>query len=184
MSALSDRVLLAAQQELAKGVRGGVKPFARFRGTRVDEYQRAVGLPVPPNPTVPAFPWCASAVYTLFSEAVTAMNIEASTQLVDGLGSGVLMNPCPRTGSALHLWQKATAYQTQQASPGSIFVMSRGAGKGHVGWVVSVDARGLLSSVEPDSSSAASPTGDGWASHVGWDPNARHNMTLVGFLNF
>jgi hypothetical protein len=184
LSALSDRVLLAAQQELAKGVRGGVKPFARFRGTRVDEYQRAVGLPVPPNPTVPAFPWCAAAVYTLFSEAVTAMNIEASTHLVDGLGSGVLTNPCPRTGSALHLWRNATAHQTSQASPGCVFVLDRGGGHGHVGFVEQALSPFVLTTVEPDTSSDMSPTGDSWGRHVGWNTNGRHGMTLLGYLQF
>jgi hypothetical protein len=178
MSALSDRVLLAAQQELAKGIRGGVKPFARFRGTRVDEYQRAVGLPLAPNPTIPGFQWCASAVYTLFSEQVTAMNIEASTW------SGVLTNPCPRTGSALHLWRNATAHQTQSPSPGCVFVLDRGGGHGHVGFVEQALSPFVLTTVEPDTSSDMSPTGDSWGRHVGWNTNGRHGMTLLGYLVF
>jgi hypothetical protein len=162
-------VLAAAQGELAAGIRGGVLPFARFRGLRVDEYQRAVGLPLPPDMTEEGFPWCASAIYTLCEEEAQRLGVP---------------NLCPRTGGALHLWDTAPAgCKTDTPEPGAIFVLDRGHGKGHVGVVESASGA-FITTVEPDTSNTSlSATGDAWGSHT-WSPADRARGVLLGYLVF
>lgn len=170
MTSLPLVALDIARGEWIAGVRGGAPPFAKYRGTRVDEYQRAVGLPVPPNPTVPGFFWCAAAVYWTLARASEALSIP---------------NPCPKTAGALRLWQFAPhACQTASAHAGCVFVLDRGGGRGHVGFVQSVANGGVLTTIEPDTANhELSATGDAWGRHD-WDPAEGKRGALVGYLDF
>jgi hypothetical protein len=171
VSALSDKALELANLELATGVRGGLfPPYARFRGPRVDEYQLAVGLPLDPDPSKQGYPWCASAVYWLFRRAAAILDVP---------------NPCPRTAGAIHLWDAAQDVAgTHTPLPGCVFVLDRGHGKGHVGFVSYVRGDGLIHSVEPDTSNLAmTATGDAWGEHD-WDPRIEERGTLLGYLAF
>lgn len=168
MSALSLAALAVAQAELAAGVRGGVAPFARFRGLRVDEYQRAVRLPLPPDPTVEGNPWCAAAVYWCFERAVE--------------DAGDVYVPCPRTAGALHLWDSApAAARVQEPEPGAVFVLDRGKGRGHVGFVLTASDH-AITTVEPDTANTTlSATGDAWGQHL-WSPADGVRGTLLGYM--
>lgn len=177
MSTLADRALEVARMEYVAGVRGGEPPFAKYRGTRVDEYQRSVGLQVPEDPAHPGFFWCAAGVYWCFQRAQLLIASECK-----GL---TLPNRCPRTAGALHMWQFATqACQTQSPSPGCVFVLNRGGGRGHVGFVQQVEYGGVLTTIEPDTSnSELSAIGDAWGRHE-WNPADGKRGVLVGYLTF
>lgn len=169
MTDLAAKAFSIAQADLAAGVRGHVMPmFGRFRGLRVDEYQRNVGLPLPPNTTLQGYPWCASAVYTCFKEASEALNIP---------------NPCPRTGGAIKMWGLSpAACYSQTPQPGSVFVLDRGEGHGHVGFVEMVNGDGTITTVEPDTSNRdLSTIGDSWGRHT-WNPADGSRGTVIGFL--
>jgi hypothetical protein len=172
MSALSAKALEIARGELAAGIRGHELPmWGRFRGLRVDEYQRAVSLPLAPNPQLQGFPWCAAGVHWCFDGAARELG---------------LPNPCPRTGGALKMWDAAQdAHGTHSPSPGDVFVLDRGGGgHGHVGFVELVEAGGVLTTVEPDTGNRAlSATGDAWGRHT-WDPAEGARGVLLGFLTF
>lgn len=171
MSALGLKALDYARLQLDTGVRGGILPmWGRFRGLRVDEYQRAVGLPVPPNSQLQGFPWCAAAIYWTFQEAAHDLGVP---------------NPCPKTGGALKMWDAAQdMYGTHQPAPGCVFVVDRGGGKGHVGFVELVEPGGLIATLEPDTSNhALSATGDCWGRHV-WSPADGARGVLLGYLAF
>jgi hypothetical protein len=182
VSLLSEKALSLAQQEFYRGVRGGVTPYGRFRGARVDEYLKSVGLmPNPRELGAQGWPWCASFVYFCFRNAAAS--------LMDPTRPGTTPNTCPRTASALHLWQNAPAFQTQSPSPGDVFVLGRGEGKGHTGIVESLSTGEagelLLTSIEGDTSNALEDaTGDAVGRHVAWDPEKRPGFTLVGYLTF
>lgn len=171
MTDLAAKALEIARGELAAGVQGHQLPmWGRFRGLRVDEYQRSVALPLAPNPQLQGWPWCAAAVFWCFETARAALNIP---------------NPCPRTGGALKLWHLAPdACRTQQPAPGDVFVLDRGEGRGHVGFVELVEDGGALTTIEPDTSNhALSATGDAWGRHT-WSPADGTRGALVGFLRF
>ena len=171
MSALSLAALAVAQNDLAAGVRGHEMPnWGRFRGLRVDEYQRTVGLPLPPNPQLQGWPWCASAVYTCFHEAAGPLNVP---------------NPCPRTGGAIKMWGSSPpACYFREPQPGAVFVLDHGDGHGHVGFVEAVNADGTITTVEPDTTNHdLSTTGDAWGRKT-WNPADGRRGQLVGYLVF
>ena len=158
---------MAALQEakfcLADGVKGG-DPH-RFMGPEVNEYLAAVGLG-------PGFPWCAAFVYHLFRVASTQLEVA---------------NPCPKTGSAVHLWTNADdAFKTQLPAPGDIFVVMHHDGvHGHCGIVESASPAGdLITTIEGDTNAEGSSTGDAVGRHVEWMPKDGSRGTLLGYLAF
>jgi hypothetical protein len=94
--------------------------------------------------------------------------------------------PCPRTAGALHLWELAPlTARTQLPAPGDVFVLDRGKGRGHVGFVVTASPGGnVIGTIEPDTSSSSSATGDAWGEHPFWSPTDGARGKLVGYLNF
>lgn len=162
MSALSLAALAVARGELAAGVKGG-NPV-RFVSPRIGEYRMAMG-----RDPHKAEPWCAEAVYWCFVQATPK-------------GSP---NPCPKTPGALHMWDLSPlACRTQLAAPGDVFVLDRGKGHGHVGFVASVSPDGrTIVSIEPDTNAAGSTTGDAWGERF-WHPADGVRGRLVGYLNF
>jgi len=153
--------LAIAQKELAAGVRGG-NPV-RFASPRIMEYLHSVGIASPA-------PWCAAAVHWCFMMAAEDAG---------------LPNPCPRTGGALRMWELSPLKaRTQLPAPGDVFVLDKGKGHGHVGFVLTASPDGrTLTTVEPDTNSAGSTTGDAWGTHL-WAPADGMRGKLVGFLDF
>lgn len=172
MSALGIAALAVAQSELASGIHGGGAPWGRFRGPRVDDYQRAVGLALPADISLDGHPWCAAGVYWCFRQA--AVNLVAP-------------NPCPRTGGALHMWEASPLVARRQLpAPGDVFVLRHHDGiHGHVGFVLAVSPDGqLITTVEPDTNAAGSTTGDAWGQHHMWKPSDGTRGQLVGYIEF
>ena len=176
MSDLSRAALAIAQGELAKHVQGGLYPYGRFRSPEIDGYMKLVGIEPHADLGAEGLPWCAAAVHAMFEAAI------AGKQDSDGVP---LENPCPRTAGALHMWDASPlTARTQLPAPGDVFCLNRGKGRGHVGFVLSVspDSR-TITSIEPDTSSSSSATGDAWGQHL-WQPSDGARGALVGFLEF
>lgn len=156
MSALISAVLFDAAGTF--GIRGGTP---RHTGPEINAWLANVGRR-------PGEPWCAAWVYTMFEQAA------------DSLG---IMNPCPRTASALHLWSLATPTQHAHApAPGRVFIMDHGHGLGHCGIVVDVNDDGTVTTIEGDTDASGSRTGDAVGRHT-WDPTDGSRGVLVGFLD-
>lgn len=172
VSAHGIAALSVAQQELAKRVQGGLYPYGRFRSPDIDGYMTLVGLPPAADKGATGHPWCAAAVYWCFEQASAYVP-----------GEGPAPNPCPRTAGALHMWdQSPLSSRRQLAAPGDVFVLDRGKGRGHVGFVLTVSPDGqTLTTVEPDTSSASSAAGDAWGTHL-WQPREEARGRLVGYL--
>lgn len=174
MSALGDAALAVAQAELAKGVRGGVAPYGRFRSAQIDQYTAFVGLASNLHaPGETGWPWCSAAVYWCYE------------QVLPDMGMGNLSpwpNPYPRTAGAIPAWAKLpTASRRGFPAPGFLFFLDRGKGRGHVGWVETVPGGGMIQSLEPDTANAElSATGDSWGRHT-WVPADGARGTLLGY---
>ena len=173
MSALSMSALAAAQAELDKGVRGGVP--VRFRSPEIDSYMLSVGLSAPPDAA--GWPWCAAFVHWCFNVAVAQINPDAGRSASDP-------NPCPRTASALHLWQQTPEVsQTQLPAPGDVFVLVHRDGiHGHCGFVESCSPGGdVITTIEGDTNAEGSSTGDAVGRHT-WTPGDGKRGRLLGYL--
>ncbi len=180
MSALGIAALAVAQQELSRHVQGGLYPYGRFRSPDIDAYMTLVGLPPPADRSVEGHPWCAAAVHWCFARAIRdRVTVDDNTDTP----TAVPPNPCPRTAGALHMWdQSPLTARRQLAAPGDVFVLDRGKGRGHVGFVLTVSPDGqTLTTVEPDTSSASSAAGDSWGTHL-WQPREEARGRLVGYL--
>lgn len=179
MSALGLAALAVAQAELARGVRGGLPGWGRFRSAAIDAYMTWVGLKPHEDREQEGWPWCAAAVHAMFEAAIRDVGTE--------LGAERTPNPCPRTAGALHLWELATTrvpYASIAAlpAPGDIFVLAHGKGRGHVGFVASVSPDGQsITSCEPDTNAAGSTTGDAWGERF-WKPSDGARGVLKGYL--
>lgn len=168
MSALGLAALAVAQADLVAGVRGG-QP-GRFESPEVAARLAAVGLDRPA-------PWCAAEVFHCFEVA-------CSTPDVDDVRGLSVPNPCPRTASALHLWELAPLQcRTQLPAPGDVFIVDHGQGRGHCGIVATVSPDGQsITSVEGDTNAAGSSTGDAMGEHF-WKPSDGARGRLVGYLD-
>lgn len=167
MSALGLAALAVAQADLAAGVRGG-RP-GRFQSPEVAARLLAVRVDFPA-------PWCAAEVYHAFSEACRSPAIADS-------GCGVL-NPCPRTASAVHLFTNAPSdCRRTMPAPGDVFVFVHSDGiHGHTGIVESCTPDGqTITSVEGDTSADGSTTGDAMGRHT-WTPSDGKRGRLLGYL--
>lgn len=175
MSALGRAALAVAQAELARGVRGGLPGWGRFRSPDIDAYMALVGLKPHEDPMQEGWPWCAAGVHWCFLVASNPSRTDAP------LGEN---NPCPRTAGALHLWELAPLKaRTQLPAPGDIFVLDHGKGRGHVGFVATVSPDGrTIGSVEPDTNAEGSRTGDAWGERPMWQPADGARGRLVGYL--
>lgn len=183
MSALSDAALVVAQAELAKGVRGGVAPYGRFRSTQIDAYMASVGLA--PNLHAPGetgWPWCSAAVHWCYGTAASQLPVSPGGTIVGATTAVVPVNPYPRTAGAIHAWDNIPAAARRVfPAPGFLFFMDRGKGRGHVGFVTAVLGGGMIATLEPDTNAAGSTTGDAWGEHPGWAPADGARGTLLGY---
>lgn len=132
-------------------------------GPEVEAYLANVGLSAGAS-------WCAAFVFTAFRRAAAT-------------SGGV--NPCPKTGGALKLWQLADKhFRLADPARGRVFVMDHGSGLGHVGLVEFVRADGSIDSIEGNTNAVGSRNGDRVARHGGWNPRDGSRGALVGFLDF
>lgn len=173
VSALGLAALAVAQAELARGVRGGLPGWGRFRSPDIDAYMVLVGLKPHAGQTQEGWPWCAAAVHWCFEQAIADLD-----------PPGDLPNRCPRTAGAIHLWDTSpVAVRTQLPAPGDVFVLDKGKGRGHVGFVLSASPDGQsITSVEPDTNASGSTTGDSWGEHF-WKPSDGARGRLLGYLD-
>jgi len=157
MTALISAVLFDAAGTF--GIRGGTP---RHTGPEINRWLANVGQQ-------PGVPWCAAWVYSMFKQAADSLRI---------------VNPCPRTASALHLWSLATPTQhAATPAPGRVFVMDHGRGLGHCGLVVGVNAPDcMVDTIEGDTDASGSRTGDAVGRHT-WDPTDGSRGVLVGYLD-
>lgn len=129
--------------EIARAQAGVLEhPPGSNRGPEVDAYLRAAGL----DPTQGAYPWCAA--------LVTWCVIEA-TKIVGG--------PPAFRGSAgaLRLLDLNPGLRLAAPIEPCVFVMDHGQGKGHAGFVLSIDAQDpdILLTLEGNTDAGGSRTG-------------------------
>ena len=117
-------------------------------GPRIKEYLHSVGLPEPNS-------WCAALVYWCFEQAASKQN---------------RVNPLVKTGGCLEHWHKNRVGEKLDAAhaianallikPGSIFILNRGAGKGHTGIVTGI-YDDYLTTIEGNTNNQHSAEGEG-----------------------
>jgi hypothetical protein len=132
-------------------------PLGSNRGPRVDEYLQYVGL----NPAAGSYPWCAAFASWCFGQA--------------SIGT---TDPAPRTAGALDFWNQAGRMSLRRVSPpeaeanptlvtpGMVFVLSTGGGRGHVGLIEEVQGV-VLTTIEGNTNDNGSSEGIGVYRHVG-----------------
>lgn len=156
-AAFRDALLVAARATL------GVRETSRNSGPEVDAWLAAVGLR-------PGLSWCAAWVHAMHAIAAEAVG-----------GT----NPCPATGGALRLWERAPVEcRETMPAPGDVFVLDHGHGLGHVGIVelVTPDASTVVT-IDGNTNAAGSREGDQVAKHT-WKPSEGKRGALVGYLSF
>jgi hypothetical protein len=128
------------------------QPPGSNSGPEVDQYLKSVGLAPSGN-----YPWCAAFVYWCFQQAA---------------GQDGIANPAVRTGGVMDHWRKAgtrgtrriTAAEAKQdgglVQGGHLFVISTGAGNGHIGFVESAGG-GKLITIEGNTNDGGSREGIG-----------------------
>ena len=138
-----EAVLEAARKEI--GVME-VPPGSNW-GPKVKGYLKSVGINFPAA-------WCAAFVYFCFEEVAKATG---------------KANPCFKTGGVMLHWNKTTGKKILMADavnnpglvkPGHIFMMSFGGGKGHTGFVESVNG-GFITVIEGNTNDGGSREGVG-----------------------
>lgn len=146
---ISPRILEIAGLEI------GTREKGRNDGARVREYLASVGLP-------PGNSWCAAFVYWCVREATLR---------------GGPMNRLPRTGGVLKMWERTPEHMKfTQAAPGRVFIMDKGKGLGHCGFVLSVELD-WMRTIEGNTNGAGSREGDGVYQRE------RHVSEALGFID-
>jgi len=139
----------------------GVREHGKNRGPHVDEFIRSVGL----DPRDGAYPWCAAFVYFCLSRAAKAVGV-----------------PCPakRTASVMSQFRFGCVhgYKVQHPAPGDVFLMDKGGGKGHCGFVESVCGTHLVT-IEGNTDPDGGRDGDGVYRRL-----RRPEEVTLGFLRF
>ncbi len=145
----------------------GVREAGTNRGPDVDKYLSSVGLKPPPGN-----PWCMAFVYWCFEKASQTM------------GRG---NPAVKSGHCLTVWNNATGKKVSgseavnnpaKIKPGYVFIMDYGGGKGHTGFVVSVNG-GIVTTIEGNTNDGGSREGDGV-----YQRSRKINSIKKGFIEF
>ena len=122
-------------------------PPGSNRGPVVNEYLKSVGLR-------PGFAWCASFVFWCFAMAAAKLNIE---------------NPLVKTAGCMEHWRKTAGVKILSVDainnpslirPGAIFIINRGAGKGHTGIVTNIRG-GYIQTIEGNTNAGLSAEGGG-----------------------
>jgi hypothetical protein len=119
-------------------------------GREVRAYLASVGIDVPA-------PWCAAFLYWCFEQA--ARELELRNPLVKTASCHDHWHRAPDAGARLITKERATA-DPSLVSPGQIFIMDHGHGKGHTGIVESVQG-GMLVTIEGNTGSDGTREGLG-----------------------
>jgi len=131
-------------------------------GPMVDKYLESVGLG-------PGHSWCAAGIHWSFQEAANALG---------------MLNPCPKTGGVLRLWELAPDVAKVRAPVrGAVFIMDHGKGHGHTGIVETVNGGGLVETIEFNTNRGGSREGDCVWRHI-WRPEDGARGLLVGYIDF
>lgn len=132
-------------------------------GDDVDLFLAAAGLP-------PGQSWCAAFVHFCYRVAAAKLST---------------VNPCPRTGGCIRMWELADAhFRTQTPTVGAVYILDHGGRKGHAGIVTELAPDGSVAAeVSGNTNREGSREGDQVAVHHG-PPNLSHHGRLVGYLNF
>lgn len=139
----------------------GQREDAPNSGLMIDQYLHSVGLP-------PGQSWCAAFVHYCYQMSANALG---------------MLNPCPKTGGVLRLWELAPdEAKVSEPVRGSIVTMDHGHGKGHTGIVESVNGGGLIETIEGNTNRAGSRNGDSVARHI-WRPQDGARGALKGYLD-
>lgn len=175
----ADNVVLAtglggAALAIAIGELGVLEdPVGSNRGQKVDSYQIAAGLSLPPG-----YFWCMAFVYWCFKKAAANSGVD---------------NPFPKSAGCLSVWNKVRTSQPHRiitkaeaianpalVKPGHVFILDHGAGLGHTGFVLAT-AGGALRTIEGNTNPDGSSNGIGV-----FELNRRKIMDskLKGFIAF
>ncbi|MDP1742639.1 MAG: CHAP domain-containing protein [Polaromonas sp.] len=154
------------------------EPRGSNRGTMVDEYLKAVGVPLQ-DPNADTRAWCMAFVYWAFNTASVA------------IGRG---NPLPKTAGVLKHWTKAANVPGSRLitageafadptliKPGIVFILDFGSGLGHTGIVERVMPGGRLATVEGNTNNDGSRTGVGV---FRLERRKLNDPKLVGFVDY
>lgn len=132
------------------------------RGAAVERYLANVGL-------APGNPWCEAALWTWFDTAAAQLG---------------LRNPVPKTGSTLHLWDRAEPYcRDSMPSVGAVYVIKHSETTGHVGIIETVTPDGITE-VSANTNREGSREGNSVWRHAGPSPEVIHGGVLQGYLAF
>jgi len=143
------------------GTQLGQKENGPNTGPMVDKYLESVGL-------MPGKAWCAAGVHWCFQQAANAID---------------MLNPCPRTGGAIHLWELSPEVaKVRHPVRGAIFVTDHGHGKGHCGLIETINGGGLIETIEFNTNRGGSPEGDSVWRHI-WRPEDGARGLLVGYVD-
>lgn len=151
---LSQKVLEIACNEIGKSE----KPKGSNWGNDVKKYLASVGIKFPA-------PWCAAFVYWCVNEACNALKID---------------NPLFQTGGVMmqrRMSKKLVVKSNPQ--PGDLFVMDFGGGKGHIGFVDTVDNESeTIGTIEGNSNDEGSREGY----EVCRKPGGRKMSTILCYI--
>lgn len=139
----------------------GTKETGKNSGPLIDKMLAEVGLQ-------PGASWCAAFVHHCFQQAANALDV---------------LNPCPRTGGVLKLWELAPdVSKLYMPTRGAIVIMDHGMGHGHCGIIESVNGGGLIETIEGNTNRGGSREGDSVARHI-WRPEDGARGVLVGYVD-
>lgn len=140
---IAERVATRALEVAASHV-GVRESGGRNRGPEIDRWVRGVGL----DPAG-GHSWCVAFVYACVQQACNELET---------------LNPLPRTGGVQKLWERTSLALKSRSvfRPGYIFLMDKGHGKGHVGFIERVADDGLsIRTIEGNTNPGGSRDGDG-----------------------
>lgn len=145
---LLQKVLAVAQAAEARKVRE--VPINSNCGPEVEAFLASVGVP-------PGNSWCCAFVYWCFQEAAKSLSIS---------------NPMVKTAGCIDHWHRAASHgatrvtsaqaldNPELVTPGMIFIMDHGSGKGHTGLVEQISG-GLLTTIEGNTNASKTREGGG-----------------------
>jgi len=112
----------------------------------IDGWLAGVGQP-------PGKSWCAAAIHGWCEETAKQLGIA---------------NPCPRTASALRMWEMLQGFRVPTPTPGCLGFSDHGQGKGHVWTVEEASGSGFMVSLSGNTNAEGSREGNCVARHQ-WD---------------
>jgi len=134
------RTTLAKESLFVAQTQVHVFELPQNRGAAVARYLKSVGLDE-------GYPWCMAFVYWCVEMAARRLHVN---------------NPLVKTGGVLFQWEHTNlqkiAPRSSNISPGDIFIIDFGAGKGHTGFVEEIHGN-LLVTIEGNSNDNGSREG-------------------------